>query len=364
MWPGLIGLADELHIAQIAELLLVYRDIEAADADDRGQVADLEEDLLHSGTLYDHASKADDIERPQTIEIDLLDVLVDDRKAVPLGNERCQKRQSARLALAGTIQLLRIDADPMHDQDYLERGVRKARAVFDVDWILIQDVDEFWLHASGDLRNLVLNATQPASKVSRFNACRSEQLLKWSDDRDLAIGELDLFVQPLRLSSEIMAQAPDIPWVSAQPVEKVIGRAEVIRRVALVGHRITAPDGTPIEATAANDALIVHIPSSTFTRFQRKVVTSNVSWTGIPGSSREASAGIGAVGWRYPQRVSSNENSSANSSQSGFGAVARPAAARIAVESAAVPFAAVTMISREKPNAADWRSSRSRTSAP
>jgi hypothetical protein len=177
-----------------------------------------------------------------------------------------------RLSSAGEIELLRTSGDPLKDVDYFLRGVDIARSKFSPEWILVQDADEFWLHRSGDLNAIVRGATSEVLLVDRFNACLSERLLRQLEENPQPrFGELDLFVEPLRLSRATMDANPSIRWISGKPVEKVIARADAIAGVSAGGHGIIGRHGSALPSCRIEEAVIIHVPFSTPTRFQRKI---------------------------------------------------------------------------------------------
>ena len=201
-----------------------------------------------------------------------------------------------RLAAAGRIRLLRTGGDPFTDGEYLMRGIELARTAFSPEWILIQDADEFWVDRSGDLANLVKDADGDVLLVDRFNACLSERLVselkKVHGQPELC--ELDIYVQGLRLSREVMAMQPDIPWIAGKPGEKVMARASAIAAVSPGGHGVIGTSGHQLTPTRVSSALIVHIPLSSENRFRRKI--QNIKC--VLGVHPELFCGEAAWHWR------------------------------------------------------------------
>jgi glycosyltransferase involved in cell wall biosynthesis len=177
-----------------------------------------------------------------------------------------------RLAAIGKIRLLRAAAGQLPDVQYFMRGIELARSAFSPEWILIQDADEFWIHRSGNLAQLVSNAHGDVLLVDRFNACLSDRLASELDRfQESALRKLDIFVQSLRLSRNMMDTQPHIPWIAGKPGEKVIARAAAIAGVSAGGHGIIGVNGEQLTPSRVSDAVIVHIPFSTETRFRRKI---------------------------------------------------------------------------------------------
>jgi glycosyltransferase involved in cell wall biosynthesis len=179
-------------------------------------------------------------------------------------------------AEAGQIELLRTSADPMKGMEYFLseflRGVDLARSRFSPDWLLLQDADEFWVHHSGDLNEIVRDAKDDVLLLDRFNACLSKPLQRKIEDADQPrFEELDIFVQPLRLSRTMMDANSTLRWISARPAEKVIARAGVVAAISAGGHHVIGQDGNTIPSRRVAGAAIVHIPFSTEERFRRKI---------------------------------------------------------------------------------------------
>ena len=193
-------------------------------------------------------------------------VVVDDSSSD--GTERILDSMSK----AGQIELLRTSGDLRKDMHYFLRGVELARSRFSPAWILLQDADEFWLHSSGNLNEIVRDAKDDVLLADRFNACLSMQLERQIVDTDQPrFEEFDIFVQPLRLSRAIMDANPSIRWISAKPVEKVIARAEVIAAISAGCHSVIGRDGNIVPSRRIEGAVIIHVPFSTEERFRRKI---------------------------------------------------------------------------------------------
>jgi len=177
-----------------------------------------------------------------------------------------------RLAATGKIRLLRAGGDRLPDAQYFMRGIELARSAFSPEWILIQDADEFWIHASGNLEELVRGANADVLLVDRFNACLSDRLAGELDkSQGPELRELDIFVQSLRLSRNLMDTQPDIRWISGKPGEKVIARAAAIAGVSAGGHGVIGVNGNQLTPSRVSSAVIVHVPFSTEERFRRKI---------------------------------------------------------------------------------------------
>ena len=183
------------------------------------------------------------------------------------------REQLREMRAVGRIELIERYNDPSRDLHYIMSGVDHARRIFAPDWILVQDADEFWISASGDLGDALGGRVEPVFLVERFNACLCDNLLDAfaGFNRVGDISCLDVWAEPLRLTRAQMDENPSIRWSSAQPAAKIVARADRIDNVAAGGHGIVGPDGSAVPATRAVGLLIVHVPFLTFARFRRKI---------------------------------------------------------------------------------------------
>jgi len=159
---------------------------------------------------------------------------------------------------------------------------------------LLQDADEFWVHRSGDLSEIVQDAKDDVFLLDRFNACLSESLQrKIGDAQQPRIEELDIFVQPLHISRMMMDANPSLRWISASPIGKVVARAEVVAAIAAGGHQIFRQDGNAIPPRRVAGAAIVHVPFSTERKIENTASLFN----------RNPAVFSGNIGWHWRRWV-------------------------------------------------------------
>jgi hypothetical protein len=205
-----------------------------------------------------------------------------------------------RFAREGTIELLKVTNAGSTGGEYWLAGLAAAREKFNADWVLFQDADEFWLHASDSLQDLVSRTDDDVLLVNRFNACLSDSNIGFFANMNAGvIRQLDIFVQSMRLSSQVMNEDPSIRWSSGKPVEKVLARCRSIEAICAGGHGIIGAGGAMLPAREVEDAIIVHVPFSTFDRFKRKV--SNVR--GLFEANPNVFSGEGGWHWRRWVRI-------------------------------------------------------------
>ena len=211
------------------------------------------------------------------------------------------REQLVEMRDAGRIVLIERNNDPSRDLDYLTSGVEHARRVFAPDWILVQDADEFWISASGDLGDALAGAgcAESVFLVDRYNACLCDDLLsKFATPISIGdIASLGVWAEPLRLTRALMDENRSIRWISAQPVAMAVARANVIGGVAAGGHAIVGFDGAIMPAERAADLLIVHVPFLSFDRFRRKIQGAKALM------SKDTTYFTGSIGWHWRRWV-------------------------------------------------------------
>ena len=104
MRPGLVRLADEDDVGEAIQDFLLDRGKRTAN--DRHDAArpDLFQNLAHSSALNAHAGQTDKVGAGEPIEIDLLDILVDQRHAVMVGDERSEQGQAGNRQVGALAQ--------------------------------------------------------------------------------------------------------------------------------------------------------------------------------------------------------------------------------------------------------------------
>lgn len=188
------------------------------------------------------------------------------------------------------------DRDPETDRSIAEQALARARAA-GADWLLFCDADEFWLPASGRLRDCLALAAEAAEvdvlNVARYNVplleagpalplpalpARYGALLLYAPDEDLQ-----------SRYARLMADS-EASWIASVPIGKIMVRPDRVAGVGEGGHRALAAAGARLREVTPDDLLIAHMPFSTEARFARKVANiaaaveaSGDSWD--PGSA-------------------------------------------------------------------------------
>jgi glycosyltransferase involved in cell wall biosynthesis len=139
------------------------------------------------------------------------------------------------------------------------------------DWVVFLDVDEFWIPASGSLRECQHLTEADVLVVERFNVVlTSQRLLMPGDLAPANYGDLQLFTRRADHFRAYVEAHPEVPFITVMPGPKIMARPWAIEAVA-PGHHGADASGPHVRRIAATDLLIAHVPFSTAGRFARKL---------------------------------------------------------------------------------------------
>lgn len=154
---------------------------------------------------------------------------------------------------------------------WLNRAVELARKS-DADWVIFLDADEFWIPATGSLKDCEALASTDAVLVDRFNIPLGPNGPQMPNE--LVPGRYDellLFVEPIPDLRTYLEANPDTPWIRGVPMRKVMARPRCVGGLTHGMHDIIAVDQSPVRRAVARDLLIAHLPFTTAGRFARKI---------------------------------------------------------------------------------------------
>jgi glycosyltransferase involved in cell wall biosynthesis len=148
----------------------------------------------------------------------------------------------------------------------LERA-RRAGA----DWIIFLDADEFWLPASGSLKDCTALEAADVVSVQRFNVPLGPDGPMLPDA--LAPEHYDgllLLTQGISDLQRHMQEHPQTPWIRVGDPPKFMARPAALTGFAHGMHDVRdAADG--MRRSRADDLIVAHLPMSTRSRFDVRV---------------------------------------------------------------------------------------------
>jgi len=146
-------------------------------------------------------------------------------------------------------------------------SIRKVAA----DWVLFLDADEFWLPATGSLRDTAALARAQVLTVERFNAVLLPDGVAFAAPPvPERYPDILLHTRVIPHFNDHMLANPDTPWISGVPAAKVMARVGLVEQVAMGGHDIVSATGAAVRERAA-DLLIAHLPYTSRERFERRL---------------------------------------------------------------------------------------------
>jgi hypothetical protein len=170
-----------------------------------------------------------------------------------------------RSATFDVVRMSNSDSPTDYDRANLELVQRLP-----ADWVMFLDADEFWLPATGALRDCTALAEHDVVRVHRYNVPLGHAgpmiALPPTPSR---YADAFLYIEPVDDLRQHLQANPATPWSSGVPVPKVIARRDCIQGFAPGMHDVTT--APTVRRASATDLLVAHLPFTTQSRFERKV---------------------------------------------------------------------------------------------
>lgn len=170
----------------------------------------------------------------------------------------------------------------------------------DADWVLFLDADEFWIPASGNLKDCEAIDIVDVLSVPRYNVVPGLTGPKMPDQIDPArYDELLVIARPLAEIHKWLTENPATPWIMGWDAPKLMARTSLLAGTTIGEHEAVVEAGATVRRGRASDLFIAHLPLSSRDRFQRKV-ESIVSLSNVLGiSDPEDRWKKGGVSWHW-----------------------------------------------------------------
>jgi hypothetical protein len=175
--------------------------------------------------------------------------------------------------------------DPGEIVDYAtesDRAVALARES-GADWVVFMDADEFWIPATGSLKDCRHLHDADVILADRFNVVVTPRhLLMPTSLTPRTYDRLRLFTRQVDDFRTYLEHHPQTPFVTVRPGPKVMARPSVTAAIAPGGHDVGSR-GTAVRRVTATDLIVAHVPFSTPDRFVRKVANIRQELQHHPG---------------------------------------------------------------------------------
>jgi glycosyltransferase involved in cell wall biosynthesis len=167
--------------------------------------------------------------------------------------------------------VLAHNSDEQPADRWLQNNVELAQEA-KADWIIFVDADEYWIPASGSLRNHPDLASADVLSVARYNVPLGPDGPMMPDpiaaDR---YNELLLITDPIPGFRAHLQANGTTPWIRGVPIPKVMARRARIGGLVDGMHDIFPAGSGPLRRSRPRDLVIAHLPFTTRARFARKM---------------------------------------------------------------------------------------------
>jgi glycosyltransferase involved in cell wall biosynthesis len=168
------------------------------------------------------------------------------------------------------IQINNQEPDGL-EKIWLHKNLELAKRS-EADWVIFLDADEYWIPATGSLRDCAVLADSDLLSVDRYNVPMGPTGLLMPDELTPSnYEELLLYVEPIPNFRPYLEAHPETPWVRGVPMPKIMARPSRIGVLTHGMHDVVAAGHEPLQRSRPCDLLIAHLPFTTPARFKRKI---------------------------------------------------------------------------------------------
>ncbi|MCC7179743.1 MAG: glycosyltransferase family 2 protein [Acidobacteria bacterium] len=169
----------------------------------------------------------------------------------------------------GDVVVTHVDPTTVVDYDTESAHAMALARASGADWVLFMDADEFFIPATGSLKDCRHLQDADVIVADRFNVVVTpDHLLMPTTLTPRHYGRLSLFTRQVGDFRRYMDDRPHASFVTVRPGPKVLARPSVAAALAPGGHDVHA---TGARRAVATDLIVAHVPFTTQDRFERKV---------------------------------------------------------------------------------------------
>lgn len=156
------------------------------------------------------------------------------------------------------------------EDDWNSYALRRSQNA-PADWVIFLDADEFWLPASGSLRDCAALQTADVLQVERYNVVLGpDGPFIPSEIKPENYESLLVYAERVPDLWREMRKNPELPWLTAKVMPKVMVRPSKLKGLTPGQHDVLKADDLRRQADPP-DLIIAHLPISTPTRLKKKI---------------------------------------------------------------------------------------------
>ena len=194
-----------------------------------------------------------------------------------LGSTDQSLSQIHEMANNERISVLELDINrPGTDVETIQNAqliaFQRIISTFSPDWVMLSDTDDFWVPRWGNIRGTKGLSDSELLSVRRLNAALALDTVSGLSERLQDVHMLtqqEIIVDPIALSTAVMKDDPDIPWVMGNILPKIMTAVRDVESIAVGFHDLES--ASALRRSIPSDLLILHLPFTTYGRFKEKL---------------------------------------------------------------------------------------------